>query len=101
MTKINTTEFSEKIANLCLIDFYADWCGPCKMLAPFLEQLSEKYPNIEFYKVNVDDDGSIAAKYSISSIPTLMLFNNNEMLARREGFATVAALSQWIDENIQ
>lgn len=62
-----------------IIDFYANWCGPCKMIAPLFEELSKKYDSaITFLKINVEDDGGISDKYDVNSLPTFMVFWNKE-----------------------
>jgi len=74
---INTQKFEEIIINgkgSGIVDFYADWCGPCKMLAPVLENV-----NATVYKINVDADDALAAKYGIVSIPTLLFFKDGEL----------------------
>ena len=68
--------------NLCLVDFYADWCGPCKMLAPILEEIDF----IEVLKVNVDEHSDLAAKYGIMSIPTLLFFKDGKEIKKEIGF---------------
>ena len=74
-------EFDEVINtnNKVLVDFYADWCGPCKMLAPVLEKISANRPNDVIVKVNVDNLGEIAQRYGIMSIPTLIVFENGQV----------------------
>ncbi len=59
-----------------LVDFYADWCGPCKVVAPILEELSESIPDVKFIKINVDENQELAAKYSVFSIPTFLIFKD-------------------------
>ena len=74
--KINNNNYQEEVLNsdeTVLIDFYADWCGPCKMLAPIIEEISNELSNIKFGKVNIDESPKIAEKYGIMSIPTLVL----------------------------
>ncbi len=61
-----------------LIDFYADWCGPCKMMSPIIDEIAEEVINVKVGKVNVDDNGELAMKYGISSIPTIMIFKNGK-----------------------
>ena len=75
MKIINTEEFNELIKEgTTLIDFFADWCGPCKMLGPVIEELSNEYTDIKFAKVNVDDNMDLAEKFSIMSIPQVYMF---------------------------
>ena len=79
---INQNEFEEKVLQAdkpVLVDFYADWCGPCKMMIPVLDQLSaEKAEQLEIYKINVDDNSDLAQNYGIKSIPNMILFKNGE-----------------------
>ena len=85
MTKIiNTKEqFTEEVLNnkgLVLVDFYATWCGPCMMLAPTIDEISEEYKDkVEVVKVNIDDNQELAIKYNIMSIPTLALFKKGNL----------------------
>ena len=75
MKILNSSEFDNAIASgVVLVDFYADWCGPCKMLAPVLEGLSEKMDKVTFYKVNVDASSDLAGRYGIQAIPNLVIF---------------------------
>ena len=69
-----------------LVDFWASWCGPCKMLSPVVEQLSEETPDVKFVGVDVDDAEGLAVKYGISSIPCLVLFKDGEAVNRSVGF---------------
>ena len=72
---------------VCLIDFYADWCGPCKMLAPFVEEVAEEYENrVKVCKVNVDNVDSLAYRYNVRSIPTLMYFKDGKLKDVSVGF---------------
>ena len=65
-----------KKPSLTVVDFYADWCGPCKQIAPKFEQLSTKFPSVNFVKVNVDEAKEIASKYSVRAMPTFLFFKN-------------------------
>ena len=84
---LNKDNFQNEIAaNKTLVDFYADWCGPCKMIAPFVEEIANERPDITVGKVNVDLDPEIAIKYGIVSIPTLIVFENGEEKAKIVGY---------------
>jgi len=69
-----------------LVDFWASWCGPCKMLAPVVAEIAEEHPEIKVGKVNVDDEGELAQKYGIVSIPTVMFFKDGELKKTSIGF---------------
>lgn len=86
-----TKESFEKLKNSntpVLIDFYADWCGPCKMIAPVLEEISKEQPELIIAKINVDELTEIAIQYGIQSIPTLMVMENGEIVNKAVGFRT-------------
>ena len=84
--------FNELINEKVLVDFYADWCGPCKMLGPVLEEINE----IPVVKVNVDTHGELARKYGVMSIPTLVLFENGKEIKRNVGFLDINGLKEFI-----
>ena len=71
-----------------LIDFYADWCGPCKMIAPILEEIAKEQPELPIAKINVDELTEIAIGYGIQSIPTLLVMQNGEITNKAVGFRT-------------
>lgn len=71
-----------------LVDFYADWCGPCRALAPILEELAAENPNVKIVKVNVDQNANLAAEYGIDSIPSLKLFKNGKIADELTGLAS-------------
>ena len=86
-----TKESFEKIKSVkgkVLIDFYADWCGPCKMIAPILNEISEQNPDLVIAKINTDEMTDTAIEYGIQSIPTLLLMENGEITNRAVGFRT-------------
>jgi thioredoxin 1 len=84
-----------------LVDFWAEWCGPCKMIGPILEELSQELEDkIKIVKVDVDQNGQTAVKYSIRSIPTLIIINAGEVKAQHIGAASKAQLIQFINGNI-
>lgn len=68
------------------VDFYADWCGPCKMLGPVVEEVSHEYEDVKFIKVNVDQLPDVAGRYGIMSIPTMLVFRNGEKVESAVGF---------------
>ena len=81
ITSIDSNEFREVIKNgKVVIDLFATWCGPCKMLSPILDEISEEIKEIKFYKVDVDDNQDIAREYNVMSIPTILIFNNGELV---------------------
>ena len=75
--KINTEEFNnEAVKGLAVVDFSATWCGPCKMLAPILEEISEEMTDVAFYQVDVDDEDRLAIKYGITNIPAVLVMKD-------------------------
>ena len=102
MKIINTNEFDEIVkSGLTLVDFFADWCGPCKMLGPVLEKFDEEYPNVEFVKVNVDDNMDLAEKFQIMSIPTVYIFKDGEVVSVMNGYNGEDAVKEFINKAIQ
>lgn len=98
MAKIITAdEFNELVISnkeTALVDFYADWCGPCKMLGPIVEEVEGDFPNCSFYKVNIDEEGSLAASFGIVSIPTVLLFKDGREQSRTVGLVSREELSE-------
>lgn len=90
----NKEQFFEIISNKVLVDFYADWCAPCKMLAPILENID----SVDILKVNVDSFPDLAAKYGVMSIPTLILFENGKELKKEIGFKNLDEIKKMIEE---
>ena len=87
--KLNSSNFNEEILNkrtTSIVDFYADWCGPCKMIAPILEEISKERDDIIIGKINVDDNFELAAKYNVSSIPTIIIFKDGNEVNRIVGY---------------
>ena len=83
------------------IDFSAVWCGPCKMTAPVIESLSEKYAGkVGFYNADVDENMDLAMKYGIQNIPALLLLKKGEVASTRVGFQPEPMLAQWIDSSL-
>lgn len=80
-----------------LVDFYANWCGPCKMLSPVLEEL-ENSRGVKVVKVDVDKNEEVARTYGVMSIPTLIMFKNGELVDKKVGYIPIELLSDWINE---
>jgi thioredoxin 1 len=81
-----------------LVDFFASWCGPCKMLAPVIEKLAEEYAGkVKIGKLDVDDNQNVSMKYEIQSIPTLILFKDGQMVDKMMGFQSAETLKQKLD----
>ncbi len=99
---ISGDEFNEvKAADVAVVDFSATWCGPCKMMAPVLEEISAGYEGkVAFFNMDVDENQEIAASYGINSIPNLILFKKGEKVSDSVGFKPAEALKAWIDSNI-
>ena len=95
----NVKEFEDVLAQneKVLVDFYADWCGPCKMLAPVLEAVSKEHEDIAFIKVNVDQVSDLAAKFNIMSIPTLIAFKSGNMVKQTMGFMPKPELNKFLE----
>ena len=92
----NPSEFEQEVQGpVVVVDFYADWCGPCQMLAPLLEQL-EKETSIKIVKINVDETPDIARAFRIMSIPTLMLFKDGKLVKKELGFMPIERLREFI-----
>jgi len=102
--EVNDKNFDDEIANsenIVVVDFWAPWCGPCKMLTPVIEELAnEMGTKVKFAKVNVDESPMIASKYKISSIPTVMVFRKDSVKETMVGFRPKADLKKIIEKNL-
>ena len=98
--KVSDANFDAEVlksAEPVVVDFWAEWCGPCRMIAPALEEISASMgAKVKIVKLNVDENPATASKYGIMSIPTLMIFKNGEMASRQVGAAPKQKLEQWI-----
>ena len=84
---------------LMMVDFWADWCGPCRMLGPVIEQLAGQYPDVVVGKVNVDDEQELALRYGVMSIPTVIFFKDGKEIDRKVGVMPPQVFTQVLDEN--
>mgnify|MGYP001225347011 CR=1 FL=1 len=98
MRVVNEKEFADAIASgVVLVDFYADWCGPCKMIAPILKDMAKQYEGkLEIIKVDVDVEGGLAQKYGVMSIPTLILFKDGKPVGQTMGFQAKPMLEKFV-----
>ncbi|MFQ5487493.1 MAG: thioredoxin TrxA [Gammaproteobacteria bacterium] len=101
---VGDADFEDKVLNAelpVLVDFWAEWCGPCKMIAPVLEEIAEEYAGkIQVAKLNIDDNPATPPRYGIRGIPTLMLFKNGNVEATKVGAVSKSQLAAFIDSNI-
>jgi thioredoxin 1 len=102
--KVSDTTFETEVLKAngpVVVDFWAEWCGPCKMIAPALDEIAKSLGDkVKILKLNVDENPQTAAKYGIMSIPTLMIFKNGELASRQVGAAPRQKLEQWITSSV-
>ena len=99
ITNNDTTELDA--AKIALLDIFATWCGPCKAIAPIVEELSEEYSGkVEFFKADSDENQELAKKFRVMSIPNLILFKDGKVVSRHVGFQDAEELRAWFKENI-
>jgi thioredoxin 1 len=103
--KFNDANFETEVENYngaVMVDFYADWCGPCKMMGPVVEELSEKYDGrVRVGKINVDESEETAAKYRVMSIPSILFFKNGKVVDTSVGAVPISSLIERLDNLIK
>ncbi len=104
ITPVNSVNFEKEVVNShlpVLIDFFAEWCGPCKMIAPVLAQLADEYKGkLKIVKIDVDISPELAGKFSVSAMPTLIIAKGGSAIATQVGANPKAVLKAWIDRTI-
>jgi thioredoxin 1 len=100
----NSQQFEQQVLNSTnpvFVDFWAEWCGPCRSVSPVVEELSGEYDGkVDFVKVNVDENGKLAQKYNVFSIPTLAIFKNGEVVSQKVGSSTKESYKTMIDSSL-
>ena len=98
MEKVTSQKFDQVINEneKVLVDFFATWCGPCKMLAPIVEKLAEEEASVKVVKVDVDEESELAIRFGISSIPTLLMFKNGKLVDKQIGYRSLEQLKQMV-----
>lgn len=103
-TKVTDDSFQNDVLNApgpVLVDFWAEWCGPCKQISPALDQIaSERSGKITVAKVNIDENPMTPGKYGVRGIPTLMIFNNGELVSTKVGAMAKGKIEEWINETL-
>ena len=99
--KVKSNNFEDEVLDSkipVIVDFSADWCGPCKMLGPILENVAESHDDIKFVSVNIDDEDDLAAKYDVFSIPCLVYIKDGKEVKRNVGLLSKNELEKFIEE---
>ena len=99
ITKDNFNSEIEQFDGLAIIDLYADWCGPCRMLAPVLAELEAEYPDVKFCKINVDDEPELARAFNVKNIPMVAFVKNNTFADVSVGYVPKDTLKKLVEDN--
>ncbi len=89
-----------KANSLVLVDFWAEWCGPCRAISPILDMISESTPQVKIVKVNIDENPATPSRFGVRSIPTLLLFKNGQVVATKVGALPKNLLEDWIQSHL-
>ena len=104
LVHVNNSNFEQEVVKSekpVLVDFYADWCGPCRKIGPAIEKFADQYASeMKICKLNVDNAGEIAAKYGVSGIPAVLFFKNGEVVDNFVGAIPAESIEQYIKKNI-
>ena len=101
--EVTEKSFEEEVINSdkhVVIDFWAEWCGPCRSLAPVLKSVSDKRDDVKIVKINVDESPNLAVQFRVQSIPTILFVKKGEVKAVKVGFSSEEDISEWIDSNL-
>lgn len=101
IVEVNRENFNEEVLKnkkKVLVDFYADWCGPCRMIKPIIEEIAENNDDVKIVSINIENEGELAEKYSISSIPCLVIFEKGEEIKRSIGLISKNNIEKMIGE---
>ena len=95
------SEVLQEKEKMVVVDFYADWCGPCRMMAPVFEELSQEMDNVKFVKINVDENSKLASQYSVFSIPTFLIFKEGEVIGQMVGAMSKERIKEKINQHLK
>ena len=96
----NSDNFEQLVNDdLVLVDFFATWCGPCKMLSPVLEEISQERSSVKIVKVDIDNESDLARRFGVMSVPTMILFKQGQEVSKQVGYMPKELLTRWIESN--